>query len=163
MAEGKQSTQPWKAGDEITADRLEMQRQLAESAQLHAGSKNVRVYKGALGGTAIVVDPTTVVPQAATATVKITGNAAGGGKYTGYLVKLPTVNIPATGNLTEAEVALVEVNVVRIVNRREVGKSTHDLAASGFLPLIFDAVFLKTADDGVAVYAIDGAQQEDCA
>ncbi len=94
--------------------------------------------------------------------VKVTGSASGGGKYSGVLWTTPTSNIAATGNLSEGEVG-VSGDAVRIVNVREVGKSTHDLASSGFLPLIFPAVFLKVADDGVPVYAIDGLQWEDCA
>lgn len=103
--------------------------------------------------------------------VKITGTEVGGGKYTGNLLWLdvdPATDIPATGNLTEAELGGVKVDdagnpiVIRIVNSREVGKSTHDLAASGYLPLIVPAVFLKTASDGVPVYMVDVIQQEDC-
>jgi hypothetical protein len=93
--------------------------------------------------------------------VKITGNASGGGKYTGTLWDTPTANIPATGDLTEAEVG-VAGTAIRIVNTREVGESTHDLASASFLPLIFVGYFLRTAEDGVPVYAIDGRQSELC-
>jgi hypothetical protein len=102
--------------------------------------------------------------------VKITGNETGGGKYTGVLWNRPTVNIPATGNLTEAEIGSANVDgegediPVRIVNTREAGAgNTHDLQDSSYRPVIFPAVYLKTAEDGVPVYMIDGLQWKDCA
>jgi hypothetical protein len=98
------------------------------------------------------------------APVKITGSASGGGKYVGQLLHpvLRDTDIPAAGDLTEAEIRGGDLEEIRIINSREVGKSTHDLASSAFLPLIFIGTFIKVADDGVAVYMIDGAQQEDC-
>lgn len=102
--------------------------------------------------------------------VKITGSAAGGGKYTANIWVRPDfdADIPATGNLSEAELGSVlkdsdgNTIVVRVVNVREVGKSTHDLESSGYLPLIMPATFLKYANDGVAVYVVNVIQQKDC-
>ncbi len=93
--------------------------------------------------------------------VKITGSASGGGKYTGVTWDRPTVNIPATGNLTEAELG-ISGTTIRILNSREVALATHDLASAAFLPLLFIGFFRKIADDGVPVYVIDGQQWENC-
>lgn len=94
--------------------------------------------------------------------VQVTGSASGGGKYTGSLLARPASDIPAAGNLSAAEVTSGTIETIRIVNTREVGQSTHDLASASFLPLVFVGVYLKTANDGVAVYAIDGQQWENC-
>ncbi len=96
-----------------------------------------------------------------TAWVKVTGSASGGGKYTGAILGAPTADIAATGDLTEAEVGAGSV-VCRIVNTREVGASTHDLAAAAYLPLVFHGRLVRVNTDNVPVFAIDGAQQEDC-
>lgn len=94
--------------------------------------------------------------------VKITGSASGGGKYTGVRWTRPTTGAAATGNLTEAELGTTAVTAIRVLNTREVGLATHDLASASFLPLIFPAEFRGIAADGAEVWAIDGAQQEDC-
>lgn len=103
--------------------------------------------------------------------VKITGAAAGGGKYTANIWVPPTTtqDIAATGNLTEAELgsALTDsdgnVAVVRVVNCNEVGQSTHDLTnASNSNQKVFIALFIKYANDGIPVYAINGFWWENC-
>lgn len=92
--------------------------------------------------------------------VKISGSASGGGKYNGNLWKNPT-SVSASGNLSEADLG-TSGNSCLILNVREVGKSTHDLASSAFLPLIFPGQLVCTNSDGTPVVVIDGFQWEDC-
>lgn len=94
--------------------------------------------------------------------VKVTGSASGGGKYTGTLWTPPTSDVASTGDLAESELGTAGASVL-ILNRREVGKTGHILASSGYLPLVFEAVYLRTNSDGTEVYSIDGAQHKDCA
>ena len=104
------------------------------------------------------------------ALVRVTGSEPGGGKYTGVIVPAPAadVDVPPAGDLTSHELGHppsgLVLKAVRIVNTREVGQPTHDLtgADDAYLPVDFLGVFLKTADDGVDVYAVDGMQWEDC-
>lgn len=56
--DSRKNSEPWKVDDAITAARLESMRDLAERAQLSSTTKNVRLYTGAQGGTAVAVDDT---------------------------------------------------------------------------------------------------------
>jgi len=94
--------------------------------------------------------------------VKVTSTASGGGKYNGKLVT-GTSDATASGDLSEDDIGTVAGSENALVlNTPEVGKSTHDLEASGFLPLIFLGVRVGTTDDGDAIIVIDGQQWEDC-
>lgn len=152
----------WEDGEDISARKLTAMTEGIRAVSPITGGKGVRVYTSPTGGTAIAMDAPPAPQKPGGILVKITGTASGGGKYTGVIWSPPTVNIPATGDLTEAEVGVTSSSVVRVVNTTEVGKSTHDLASTGYLPLIFPATLLKTADDGVPVYAIVGFQVYDC-
>src|SRR5688500_8962620 len=86
-------------------------------------------------------------PKIGPVLVRITGNESGGGKYTGTLWTPPASDVAATGNLTEAECGVAGVTV-RVINLREVGLATHDLASASFLPLIFPGVVRRVNADG---------------
>lgn len=94
--------------------------------------------------------------------VKITGNATGGGKYVGRLVKgSSTAN--DIDNLTEADLGTASGSEdCLILNRREVGSAGHDLEATGYLPVVFDGRPIGYTTDGKLIVTIDGGQQEDC-
>lgn len=62
MNDARRALQPWKVDDDIEAVRLQSMQDLAEGAQLTAVSPNVRIYKGAQGGTAIAVDEIKIAP-----------------------------------------------------------------------------------------------------
>ncbi len=95
--------------------------------------------------------------------VKITDPESGGGKYAGYILRPPTTAATASGDLTEAEIGVVtDATNCLILNTREVGKSTHDLASSGYLPLVFPGRIVGVTAEGKPIVVIDGAQQKDC-
>lgn len=95
--------------------------------------------------------------------VKITGNAAGGGKYTGRILRAADGDVTASTNVSEASFGNIPgADDALVINSREVGKSTHDIGASGALPLIFLGLLVQTNSDGKIVVAIDGAQWKDC-
>jgi len=102
--------------------------------------------------------------QSAPVLVTVTGSASGGGKYTGKTLAAPAAMAAATGNLAETDLGVVaDANDALVLNVREVGKSTHDLASTGFLPLVFIGKKIGVNADGKQVIVIDGLQQEDCA
>lgn len=93
--------------------------------------------------------------------VKPTAAGSGGGKYTGNIWTPPTSDISASGTLVESDIGTAGTSCI-ILNTREVGKTTHDIAFSGFLPLIFPGRIIHINADGTPVVAIDGNQWEDC-
>lgn len=93
--------------------------------------------------------------------VKITGNATGGGKYTGTIWKMGSGDVATTGNLAEGDLGTTGDSCL-ILNVREVGQSTHDLQSSSYLPLIVPAVLVRVNADGTKVFAINTDQWEDC-
>lgn len=100
--------------------------------------------------------------QPSTILVKITGNATGGGKYTGIVFTTPAAMAVETGDLSEADLGQASGQVALILNVREVGKTTHDLTAGDYLPLVFVGKKLGVNASGSVVVAVDVVQQEDC-
>jgi hypothetical protein len=97
--------------------------------------------------------------------VKITGSATGGGKYNGRILTArgTTADVATTGDLAESEIGTpAAADDALVLNTREVGKTTHDLSSSTYLPLIFIGQVVQTNSDGKRVVAIDGMQWEDC-
>jgi hypothetical protein len=82
---------------------------------------------------------------------KITGTEAGGGKYVGRTWAYPTADIPAAGNLTEAELGTTGAVDIRIVNPSEVGQGTHLLKTG----TIVNVLFLRRNSDGTDVYQVN--------
>ena len=126
--------------------------------EVHAGPGLTSFRKGNSVTLSVVERPHRAL---AMANIKITGSASGGGKYTGVIWNPPATAAAATGNLTEAEVG-TSGEVIRVVNTREVGQTTHDLSSSGYLPLLAVGYFTGVAADGVKVYSVDVRQHEDC-
>lgn len=106
---------------------------------------------------------------AGTTLVKVTGNAAGGGKYTGFIWEAPTPTdpitpFPAAGNLIEAEIGQAGHEVL-IANAAEAGQSTHDLTTGTPRIKIFPAHRLgRMSDDAtpLPVYVITAIDMENC-
>jgi hypothetical protein len=97
--------------------------------------------------------------------VKIASSASGGGKYNGRILtaRSTAADVAVTGDLAESEIGTVPgANDALVLNVREVGKNTHDLSSSTFLPLIFLGRIVQVNSDGVTVVAIDGDQWENC-
>lgn len=147
-------------------------RQRVEAARLDAWQSktvmDVRTGPGLLSarkGNSVTISLATQAPQKLSplALVTGTGNESGGGKYTGLIVAMPTTGVAATGNLTSGDVGAAGETVIRIVNLREQGQSSHDLVWDGSrYPVVFLGMYRGTAADGVAVYAIDGMQWKNC-
>lgn len=95
---------------------------------------------------------------------KLSSDASGGGKYNGKSrTALPTADIAATGTLAESNLGTFSATEdVLALNTREVGASTHDLDAAGFLPLVFVGWLIRTNADGTKVVEFDGLQTEAC-
>jgi hypothetical protein len=102
-----------------------------------------------------------LVPAELAVAAKVTRSATGGGKYNGNLFNRPTSDISPDTDLSEADLGTAG-QACLILNTQEVGKSTHDLASGGFLPLIFIGLLIHTNSDGMPVVLIDGDQWEDC-
>ncbi len=100
--------------------------------------------------------------------VRPTAAAVSKGVYAGVLLLPPTVDIPASGGDLLGTMLGTDGPPIRIVNVRERARpgyvQGHELSFAGqsVAPLEFPATFLRIAEDGVAVYAIDGLQWEDC-
>lgn len=150
---------PWKAREPVDHRRLNAIQERAVM-EVHAGPGLTSFRKGNSVTLSVVEQPRA---RPRTALVKVTGNASGGGKYTGTYWDPPAVGAAASGNLTEAELGTASPDpAIRILNVREVGLATHDLSNAGFLPLVFVGEYRGVAADGVHVYVIDGRQSEDC-
>ncbi len=101
--------------------------------------------------------------------VKVTGNAVGGGKYTGTVWADPTPTNPVTpfptaGNLAEVDIGQAG-DAVLIVNTSEIGLSTHDLTTGTPRIKIFPAHRSPRMSDEVPpkpVYVIFGLDIETC-
>ncbi len=94
--------------------------------------------------------------------VKITGSASGGGKYTGRIFT-GSSSASGTGTLAETDLGTDPATEnALILNSREVGQSTHDLASASFLPLLFLGMNIGTTTTGLTIVMIDGAQWENC-
>ena len=92
---------------------------------------------------------------------KISSSASGGGKYNGKTVS-GLSSATGTGNLAEADFGTVNsTEDLLCLNVREVGKSTHDVSSSTYLPLIFIGIIIGYAS-GKAIVAFDGMQWQDC-
>lgn len=147
--------------------------QARELRNLIAWKKNLRVMGARLfrnGDTTCTID-VGVVEQKRTAQgklqmvlFKITGNAAGGGKYTGKTVDPSgvTSDVSGSGNLAESDLGTVAgSNDVLALNFDEVGQSTHILSTS-YLPLVFVGYLIKTNSDGTKVVGFHGEPFENC-
>jgi hypothetical protein len=95
--------------------------------------------------------------------VKVTGNASGGGKYLGRIVKDTGSPATETGNLAETDFGeLPATDNALILNAQEVGKSTHDLTTGTPVSKIHVGMIRgKTSDDKIIV-AINGDDWEAC-
>ncbi len=96
--------------------------------------------------------------------VRVTAAAAGGGKYNGYVVSMPTATISATGNIADSDLGANGVACL-IVNAAEAGQSTHDLTSGTVRQKTFLAVYLGMSGDAtpVPVYHINGFDLPGCA
>lgn len=96
--------------------------------------------------------------------VVLTGSATKNATYTGHAFTTSLVSgfdATASGTVAQTDVGSAGSSTVYLVNVREIGQSTNDLA-TGFLPLLFRGTPIGTAVDGKAVYLIDGLQWENC-
>ncbi len=84
MNDARRPTDEWKPDDPITAVRLEAMRSLAEQAQLTALGKNVRIYRGAQGGTAIAVDESPQFRPPETVSLVVGDYSGSGDRYFAY-------------------------------------------------------------------------------
>lgn len=96
--------------------------------------------------------------------VKVTGNAAGGGKYLGQVLQGPGT-VSESGDLTEDEIGLrPSSDNCLILNADEVSQSTHDLTA-GTPRVKWFIGFPRGTTSGTPgkyVYAINGLDIKDC-
>ena len=92
------------------------------------------------------------------ARVRVTGNASGGGKYTGFTVANPATAVVATGNLASADLGTNTTTACLIVNAAEAGQTTHDLTAGTPVQTVFIAASLGMSGDAtpIPVYMING-------
>jgi hypothetical protein len=96
--------------------------------------------------------------------VKVTGDASGGGKYTGVLMyQTATGTIPVTGNLSETEIGAVQAVTVTVLNIPELGAATHDLTSGTPKNKYFHAIRSpRRASDDTIVFIINGLDWEAC-
>jgi len=93
---------------------------------------------------------------------KVTSNASGGGKYNGKVV-YGASSASASGNLAESDFGTVHTSeTILALNVREVGKSTHDVSSSTYLPLVFLGIVIGLNTSGSIIVAFDGMQWQDC-
>jgi hypothetical protein len=96
---------------------------------------------------------------------KITDTYAGGGKYKGKMWVPTAGDVATSGDLAEDDLGQADPDYtddILILNTREVGRSTHDLDSSGYLPLVVPLLFIQMNEDGQRVYMIDTRQSKDC-
>jgi hypothetical protein len=96
--------------------------------------------------------------------VKVTGNASGGGKYTGVLMyQTATGTIPVTGNLAETEIGAVQAVPVTILNLAEQGLATHRLTTGTPQNKHYPAIrSSRRASDDTIVFLINAVDVEVC-
>ena len=93
---------------------------------------------------------------------KISSNASGGGKYNGKSVTGGSI-ASDTVDLAESDFGTINsTEDLLCLNVREVGKSTHDISNSTYLPLIFIGDVIGMTSDNKQIVAFDGYQWEDC-
>lgn len=63
--------------------------------------------------------------------VKVTSNAAGGGKYNGRILLSATNAVSATGDLAETDIGVSDTQDALILNPNEIGRTTHCLTSAG--------------------------------
>jgi hypothetical protein len=96
--------------------------------------------------------------------VKVTGDAAGGGKYTGAILTDSTATPDESGNLTDDDIGTIpETDDALIYNMAEIGVSTHDLTTGTPKQTIFIGYSdgRETAD-GMLLVVINGFDWENC-
>jgi hypothetical protein len=92
----------------------------------------------------------------------VTGTASGGGIYSATVLSSPTPVNPSS-NLSQANLGNSSNGSVYAVFPSEMGLGTHQLSASGFLPLVWAAIPLPPATDGTPCYMLVGeGQTEAC-
>ena len=97
-------------------------------------------------------------------TVRITGAAAGGGKYEGVILFPPAGDVAATGNLSAADVGdATDAPECLILNLNERGAATHWLTdAAHTNQEDFIGRIVQTNSDGVIVVEINGLWAKTC-
>jgi hypothetical protein len=94
--------------------------------------------------------------------VKITGNSAGGGKYTGYIWLPPTNTFSLTSNASEADFG-TQGPECYVWNRQEIGGSTHYLThEDNTNQKLYDGSIRRVATDGKLVIAVNASWDEAC-
>lgn len=108
--------------------------------------------------------------------VEVTGDAAGGGKYTGKMLLTPPGDGTGSG-LLDLEAGVDDSsfgtfgqpgggsdldNNCYVFNAAEEGQATHDLTSGTPIVKHFIGVFIGYATDGKPVFAINGFDVEDC-
>jgi hypothetical protein len=90
--------------------------------------------------------------------VKITGNATGGGKYTGRTISAATSDVSNSSDLAEGDLGTVaSADNCLILNTGEIGESTHDLTDSDSDDgnLYHVGAIIRTNSDGTVVVQIN--------
>jgi hypothetical protein len=97
--------------------------------------------------------------------VKVTGNASGGGKYTGRILTTGAARPTLTGNVAENDFGKVPTaDDCYILNAAEVGQSTHDLTFASVITKMFPGMHTGyTHTDGKPFIRISGVDWETCA
>lgn len=94
----------------------------------------------------------------------LTGSSTQYATYTGHLFTLglgTSFNPSTLRAVAQGDVGIAASATIYLVNSREIGKSTHDLASSSFLPLLFRGTFIDNYNT-TPVFIFDGLQWEDC-
>lgn len=164
----ERNLEPWREGDVITAQRLEVMQHLARTAQLESViGGGARMYQGATGGTAMAFDdPPTARKHVCT--VKLDSARTARAWYKAYIWDLPatspdTTVTPATADLgTQGE-------EVSVLNLQEAGAASasvtgHDLThADNVAQLLYWGYFTGESDEaGRRVVRINGAWLGPC-
>lgn len=106
----------------------------------------IALVRGSKGGSGGIPDlgnsgQSNIPPGARIVRVKVNANAAGGGKYLGWLVtSQAAAKVTETGNLAETELGTIPTDTTKyclILNAAEVGQSTHDLTAGTPVAKVF--------------------------
>jgi hypothetical protein len=95
--------------------------------------------------------------------VKVTGNASGGGKYTGRILNPPASSVSATGDLAAIDLGDDPgADNALVLNAQEVGQSTHDLTSGTPKVTIFLGMFYGFSADGKYLVMVNGSDWEAC-